>query len=220
MELHPISWKYTLILLYHLHLGLPSGLFPSGFPIKTLYTLLLSSIHATCPANPILLDLMTRITGEQYRSSSFSLCNFPNSPVNSLLLGLRGLHSKTLYAPLLSPMCVTRPTHLILPDLIARIMFAVTESTRCKLQFIPPTIHISSTKSLAPSSTERLTAPSHTLKISQVSTSDNYAQVHLPTGSLSIATYLEKQNKRLLFAISLQSGVYTHCELNTTFWQN
>ena len=33
---------YILILTYHLCLGLPSGLFPSGFPTKTLYTPLLS----------------------------------------------------------------------------------------------------------------------------------------------------------------------------------
>ena len=36
---HPTSWKSILILSTHLHLGLPSGLFPSGFPTKTLYTL-------------------------------------------------------------------------------------------------------------------------------------------------------------------------------------
>ena len=29
---HPTSWRSTLILSSHLHLGLPSGLFPSGFP--------------------------------------------------------------------------------------------------------------------------------------------------------------------------------------------
>jgi hypothetical protein len=36
------SWRSILILSYHLRLGLPSGLFPSSFPIKTLYTPLLS----------------------------------------------------------------------------------------------------------------------------------------------------------------------------------
>ena len=39
---HPTSWGSILILSSHLRAGLPSGLFPSGFPIKTLYTLLLS----------------------------------------------------------------------------------------------------------------------------------------------------------------------------------
>jgi hypothetical protein len=46
---------YNNIIL-HLTLGLPSGIFPSGFPTKTLYTLLLSPIRATCPAYLILLD--------------------------------------------------------------------------------------------------------------------------------------------------------------------
>ena len=35
---HPTSWRSVLILSTHLRLGLPSGLFPSGFPTKTLYT--------------------------------------------------------------------------------------------------------------------------------------------------------------------------------------
>jgi hypothetical protein len=35
---HLTSWRYILILSSHLHLGLPSGLFPSCFPTKTLYT--------------------------------------------------------------------------------------------------------------------------------------------------------------------------------------
>ena len=35
---NPTSWKSILILSSHLRLGLPSGLFPSGFPTSTLYT--------------------------------------------------------------------------------------------------------------------------------------------------------------------------------------
>ena len=34
----PTSWRSFLILSSHLRLGLPSGLFPSGFPTRTLYT--------------------------------------------------------------------------------------------------------------------------------------------------------------------------------------
>ena len=54
--------------------GLPSGLFPSGFPTKTLYKLLLYPVHATCPIHLILLDFITqRILGEEYRSLNSTL---------------------------------------------------------------------------------------------------------------------------------------------------
>ena len=35
---HPTSWRSILILSTHLRLGLPSGLFPSVYPTKNLYT--------------------------------------------------------------------------------------------------------------------------------------------------------------------------------------
>jgi hypothetical protein len=50
-------------------LGLASGLYPSVFPTKTPYTLLLSPICNAGPTHLILLDLMTGIVlGEEYRS--------------------------------------------------------------------------------------------------------------------------------------------------------
>jgi hypothetical protein len=52
----------------HACLGVPSGLFPSGFPSKILYAFLLIPIHATCPANLVLLDLIILIIlGEVYK---------------------------------------------------------------------------------------------------------------------------------------------------------
>jgi len=88
MSLHSTSWRSTLILSSHLRLYLPSGLFPSGFSTRTLYTPLLFPIRATWTARLILLDLITRITfGDKYRSFSSSLPSFLHSPVTSSLLG-------------------------------------------------------------------------------------------------------------------------------------
>ena len=98
---HPNAWRSILILSSHLRLGLPSSLFPSDFPTKTLCTTLPSAIRATCPAHFILLDFITHtILGEGYRSLSSSLYKFLHSPVTPSLLGpnilLNTLFSSTL----------------------------------------------------------------------------------------------------------------------------
>jgi hypothetical protein len=68
--------RSLLVLLSHLCLGLPNGLFHSGFPTKCLHASLLSSISATFPAY-LILDCMTWIMfGVQYKSWSSSLCSF------------------------------------------------------------------------------------------------------------------------------------------------
>ena len=85
---HPTSWRSILMLSSHLRMDLPSGLFPSGFLTKNLYTPLFSPISATCSAHIILLYFITRtILGEEYRSFSCSICSFLHSPVTSSLLG-------------------------------------------------------------------------------------------------------------------------------------
>ena len=101
MTPHHNSWRSVLILASHLGLGLPSGLVPSGFPTKTLYTALPSPIRATCPGHLILLDLITWTKlGEKYRSLSSSLYSYLHCPVISSLLGsyflLSTLFSNTL----------------------------------------------------------------------------------------------------------------------------
>ena len=66
---HPTSWRFIIILYFHLRVGLASGLFPPGFSTKTL-------IRATCHVHLIVLDLISRIIfAEQRRTWGSPLCS-------------------------------------------------------------------------------------------------------------------------------------------------
>ena len=53
---NPTSWRSIIILSSHLRLGLPSGLFPSGFPTSTLYTPLPSPYGPHAPPTSFLYN--------------------------------------------------------------------------------------------------------------------------------------------------------------------
>ena len=77
MPPHSICWRSSLILFSRLRLGLPSGLFLSGFPTKTLYEPLLSSLPYVLHAPPISFSIWSpeqywvRST-DQYRDNKFT----------------------------------------------------------------------------------------------------------------------------------------------------
>jgi len=57
---HTPTAHFLKIQLNIIHLGLPSSLFPSGFPTNTLYMPLFSPIRDTCPNHLILLNFITQ----------------------------------------------------------------------------------------------------------------------------------------------------------------
>jgi hypothetical protein len=97
---HPVSLRFILIPSSHLRLGLPSGLFPSGFPTKTVYTFLSYPCmpHAS-PTSVCLIwstwwDFGMRI---DYGASLCACFSILSSPVTSPLLA-RNILLSTLFS--------------------------------------------------------------------------------------------------------------------------
>jgi hypothetical protein len=81
IQSYPVS-KICFNILHHLCLGLPSDLFPYGFPTSILYAFLFLHVHASCPAHLVLLGLIIIITlGKEYKLWSSLLCNYFQPPV-------------------------------------------------------------------------------------------------------------------------------------------
>jgi hypothetical protein len=69
-------------------LGLPSGLFPSGFPTKILYGFLICPMRGAWPAYLILLDSINLVIfGESYKLWSSSSCLPPLFLILQHILG-------------------------------------------------------------------------------------------------------------------------------------
>jgi len=105
MPPHPTAWRSISVLSSHLSLGLPSRLLPSGFPTKTLYTPLLSSMPAICPAHLIFsrFDNPNNI-GWGVQIIKLIIMKFFSTPVTSSLLGPNILLN-TLFSNTLSHQC-------------------------------------------------------------------------------------------------------------------
>jgi hypothetical protein len=78
---NPISTRSILMFSTHLHPGLPSGLFPSGFPTSNLYAFLFSRICATW-CDHIIFDFIILITlGEDYNHADSHYAVFSDHPL-------------------------------------------------------------------------------------------------------------------------------------------
>jgi hypothetical protein len=84
----PALSGHVTILSSCLCLGLPGGLFSSGFLTKNVYAFLYVPMRATIPDDLIILDvIILLILGEDYKLCSSSFCSFLQHSITSFLFG-------------------------------------------------------------------------------------------------------------------------------------
>ena len=87
MPPHLTYWRCILILSFHLRLGFPGGLFPSGFPTKTLYApLFVHTCYMPRPSHSSWLDHPNN-TGWGVKVIKLLIMLFSPLLFTSLLLG-------------------------------------------------------------------------------------------------------------------------------------
>jgi hypothetical protein len=93
---HPTYWKRITRVSFHLHLGLPNGLLPSGFPTKTPYAPLLypHKCHVSRPSHYSRYDHPNNIRWIQI--IKLLITQSLHSPVTSSLLDALGLYGQKL----------------------------------------------------------------------------------------------------------------------------
>jgi hypothetical protein len=120
---HPISQRAIIMVSTYLHLGLPSCLHPSGFPIKNLYAFV--SISTTWPFHLIFRCFKIPITlGEGYKSRSSTSCSFLHPPVTSPPFGQNILLSIIFSTP-----------SVYTPSLMSDVKFQIHTESQTKLYF-------------------------------------------------------------------------------------
>ena len=113
-QIHPVHtpmsqfWEVNFYITLPSTPGLPSGLFPSGFPTKNLYAPLLSAICVTCPAHLFLLYLVTQnylLRSTEHKTLRYVVFSTPFYliPLRSRYLPQHPILEK--FWPLLLPQC-------------------------------------------------------------------------------------------------------------------
>jgi len=118
---HPIYLISILTSSSHLHLGIPSGLFPLGFQRKILYALPICLMHAKCPTCPILLELFNLTICTNYKALHYATFSIPPYIfLGILFLNILSLCSSLSVSSLVSYPYKTTVLHILICTFLHR----------------------------------------------------------------------------------------------------